>query len=94
MASTDTGYSDESLLRMAHDVRELTECGLSPMQAIQSATQTAARLLQIDSRTGTLEAGKEADLIVVEDNPLQDIITLQDVLVVLNNGHPALNRLP
>ncbi|HSR50457.1 MAG TPA: amidohydrolase family protein [Acidobacteriota bacterium] len=94
VASTDTGYSAQSLLRMPHDILELTRCGLSPMQALQAATQTGARLLRIEDRTGTIQAGLEADLIVVEDNPLEDVVTLQDVMVVIHDGRTALSRLP
>jgi imidazolonepropionase-like amidohydrolase len=53
----------------------------------------AADLLGL-SRTGALQTGFEADLIVVERNPLQDSKALADVLVVISNGRVALNRLP
>lgn len=92
-AATDTGYSEESLLRLSHDIQELANCGLSPMEAIQAATLQAARLLKIEERTGTVQTGKEADLIAVETNPLEDIGTLHDVLLVITNGRIALNRL-
>ncbi len=49
------------------------EYGMTPMQVIRSATLTAAKMLRIDEETGSLEAGKCADLIVVEGNPLEDI---------------------
>jgi imidazolonepropionase-like amidohydrolase len=45
---------------------------LSPMEAIVSATLTSARLLNIDDRTGTLAGGKDADLIVLDGDPLED----------------------
>jgi len=45
---------------------------LTPLEAIVSATRTNARLLQVEDRIGTLGAGKEADLIVVDGNPLED----------------------
>ena len=93
VAATDTGYGPGSLLRIPHDIQELTLCGLSPIEAIQSATLRAAQLLQIEDRTGTIQAGKEADLIAVEGNPLEDIGALQDVLLVISNGRIALDRL-
>ena len=46
------------------------------------------------SKTGAITPGFEADLIVVERNPLQDAKALADVLVVISNGRVALNRLP
>ncbi|MEE8587074.1 MAG: amidohydrolase family protein [Acidobacteriota bacterium] len=93
VAATDTDYGPASLLRMAHDIQELTLCGLSPIEAIQSATLRAAQLLQIEDRTGTIQPGKEADLIAVEGNPLEDIGALQDILLVISNGRIALDRL-
>jgi imidazolonepropionase-like amidohydrolase len=53
------------------ELRIKAEC-LSPMEAIVAATNTNARLLGIADRLGTLEAGKMADLIVVDGNPLDD----------------------
>ena len=48
----------------------------------------------LESRTGAVEPGLEADLIVVQGNPLEDIVALQDVVVVISNGRVAMNRLP
>lgn len=62
--------------------------------AIRAATAVAARCLGVERRTGTLVPGMEADLIVVERNPLDDIRALQDVLVVLADGNVAFNRIP
>ena len=58
------------------------------------ATTVAAELLGIGDRTGAIRPGLEADLIVVERNPLADSRALADVLVVISNGWVALNRLP
>jgi imidazolonepropionase-like amidohydrolase len=90
----DTQYGPESLTRIAHEVARFAELGFTPMEAIQSATTVAADLLGIGTRTGRLVAGYEADAIVVEGNPLENIIALQDVLVVVSNGQVAVNRLP
>ena len=59
-----------------------------------SATTVAADLLGLAGKTGAIQTGLEADLIVVERNPLQDAHALADVLVVISNGRVALNRLP
>ena len=71
----------------------LAELGLTPLEALRSATTVAAELLGL-SKVGALTPGYEADLIVVERNPLQDAKALADVLVVISNGRVALNRLP
>lgn len=59
-----------------------------------AATSGAAELLGIADRTGRIAEGYEADLIVLEGNPLDDPAILQDVLIVITNGRIALNRLP
>lgn len=91
-AATDTGFGSEGVLRLQHDVEELVKCGLSPMEAIRAATATAAKLLGVDGRTGTIRTGLEADLIAVERNPLEDIVALQDVLLVVHNGEVIVDR--
>ena len=63
------------------------------MEAIQAATRVAAELAGIEDRTGSIQQGLEADLIVVDQNPLDDILSLQDVLLVVNNGKVVLDRL-
>lgn len=90
----DTQYGAESLSRISGEVAALVELGLTPLEALRSATTVAADLLGIGARTGTIQVGMEADLVVVERNPLQDPRALADVLVVLSNGRVGLNRLP
>lgn len=68
---TDGGPGDA-----AHEMMELCACGLSPLEAITCATHNSAEALGILDRTGTLEAGKDADLILVEGDPLDDIAVL------------------
>jgi imidazolonepropionase-like amidohydrolase len=64
----------------------MVEAGMPPMAAIQSATVVAAELLGIREQIGSLEAGKMADIVAVNDNPLQNIRTLQQVTFVMKNG--------
>jgi SSS family solute:Na+ symporter len=90
----DTNYGSDGVIRVAHEVALFTDAGIAPMRAIQGATKTAAECLGIADRTGTIEVGKEADMIIVEQNPLDDIVALQDVLVVVSNGRVALKRIP
>jgi imidazolonepropionase-like amidohydrolase len=90
----DTQYGPESLSRISGEVASLVEAGLTPVEALRSATAVAADLLGLAGRTGAIQTGMEADLIVVERNPLQDVRALADVLVVISNGRVALNRLP
>lgn len=93
VTGADVGYGPGSITRVAHEVLRFTELGLTPLEALQAATVTAAELLRIENRTGRLAVGLEADLIAVEGNPLLNPVTLQDPLLVISNGRLALNRL-
>lgn len=90
----DTDYRPESLSRVSHEILRFTELGFTRLEALQSATTVAAALLGVSARAGRLAPGLEADLIVVEGNPLEDARALQDALVVVSNGTVAVNRLP
>jgi imidazolonepropionase-like amidohydrolase len=94
VTGSDADYGPESTERIGEEVGRLVDAGLSPMDAIRSATATAAELLRLERKTGAVRPGLEADLIVVDGNPLEDIRVMQDVLVVISNGRVALNRLP
>ena len=64
----------------------MVKYGLTPMQAIQSATINAADLMNWKDRTGSLTEGKLADIIAVETNPLDDIKILESVKFVMKDG--------
>lgn len=70
---TDGGPGDT-----AHELMELCTCGLSPMEAIVCGTRNSAEALGIETLTGTLEPGKEADVILVDGDPLTDISCLYE----------------
>jgi imidazolonepropionase-like amidohydrolase len=64
----------------------MVQSGLTPIEAIECATKTNAELLGIDKTTGTLTVGKQADLIVLEANPLDDIHNTQKIAAVWHAG--------
>ncbi len=64
----------------------MVEAGMPAMKAIQSATMTAAELLRIDDKLGSIEVGKLADIIAVQDNPVDKIETLLDIKFVMKDG--------
>jgi len=66
--------------------------GMSPMEALQSATRNAAELIGVSGDLGTLQAGKHADLIAVASNPLNDIRQLEAVLFVMKAGVVVKNQ--
>ena len=94
ITGVDTPYGPASVTRVSQEIVAFTELGFSPMEAIKSATSLAAECLGLGAKTGRLASGFEADLIVVEGNPLDDIRIIQDVTVVVSTGRVALNRLP
>ncbi len=65
----------------------LIECGLSPMDVIKASTINNAKFLGCADRLGSIEAGKRADLVFVEGDPLRDIKAMYDVRRVMQNGH-------
>lgn len=93
VAGTDTRYDGPSTRRMQDEIAELERTGLGRMDAIRTATSVAAQCLGIDGRTGSLRPGLEADLIVVDRDPLADIEALRDIVLVVNNGRVAVNKL-
>lgn len=64
----------------------MVEYGMTPMQAIQAATSSAAEVIGIETEAGSLAVGKLADIIAVKENPLTDIRTLEDVTFVMKAG--------
>lgn len=69
-----------------HEVRLMAEYGMTNMEAIQASTRNCAQLMQIADTHGTLEPGKAADFIVLENNPLDDICALEHVWKVYKDG--------
>jgi len=81
---TDAGVFQHGL--NALEFQFMTESGMSPMKAIQSATMEAAKLLRIEDKLGSIEVGKLADIIAVDENPIENIKTLMNVPFVMKDG--------
>ncbi|MBI3979497.1 MAG: amidohydrolase family protein [Chloroflexi bacterium] len=84
--STDAGCGACDFGHLHHGLEQAVEGGLAPIQAIESVTRIAAELCGIAHLTGTLEAGKEADICVVRGDPLDDIHRMADVAAVYRAG--------
>ena len=81
---TDSGVSYHG--ENAKEFRYMVEAGMSPMEAIISATKTASELLEKEKSLGTVERGKVADIIATECDPLENIDCMREVVFVMKNG--------
>ncbi|NIN98622.1 MAG: amidohydrolase family protein, partial [Anaerolineae bacterium] len=86
---TDAAYGADPL---GKELKLMVDAGLSPGQAIEVSTKSAAEAMRMDDLVGTLEPGKEADLLVVDGDPLADIEVLTKVeklSLVMQAGKPC-----
>lgn len=81
---TDSGVSPHGI--NAHEFALMTGLGMSPAAALRSAGAAAADLLGLADRIGTLEKGKEADIVAVPGDPLKDIRATERVFFVMKGG--------
>jgi imidazolonepropionase-like amidohydrolase len=93
VAGSDTGYGPNSVARVSREAGELVAAGLTPLQALQAATIVNAEMLRLEKRIGAIEPGFEADVVIVDGNPIENIRTLLDPLLVISNGRIGLDRL-
>ena len=81
------GYTTPFQLGMPMiEVELMSEAGMSPMQIIVAATRNAAHVCNLEEDLGTLEAGKMADILVIDGDPLEDLHTLSNVRWVIHGG--------
>lgn len=92
LTAVDSGYGPESVYRVAGEINAFIEFGMTPLEALQSATVRSAEAYGLADQTGVVEAGLEADLLVFDRNPLQQPSVLHNPLLVLSNGRVGLNR--
>jgi imidazolonepropionase-like amidohydrolase len=85
---TDVGGFDWNV-NPAIEFTSMTKLGMTPMQAIRSATARAAELLDMQKDIGTLETGKFADIVAVPGDPLKDVSVLGKIDFVMKGGAVA-----
>jgi hypothetical protein len=88
-SGTDTAAANTPGLSIHHEMELLVDAGLTPLQAIMSSTIWSAEILHLDKDLGTVEAGKLADLLVLDANPLDDIRNTKRISRVIQNGELA-----
>lgn len=81
---TDSGVSPHGM--NAQEFGLMVERGMTPAQALRTAGPVAAELLGLADRIGTLETGKEADIVAVPGDPLRDVRATERVLFVMKGG--------
>lgn len=95
IAGTDAGTPATNFGTQLHaELEALVHSGMSPREAISSATSQAARHLGVDHCTGSLTPGKSADIVVLRDDPSYDIRLLTDVQAVFRDGQELLSVEP
>src|SRR5256885_9677675 len=83
VAGTDVGVPGHTLHR---ELELYVKAGMTPLEAIQAATITPARVMKLDNEVGTIESGKRADLIVLDANPLDNISNIRKIRFVVTQG--------
>ena len=87
LAGTDTpiGFLTPGF-SLHKELELLVESGLTPLQALRAATITPAEFFDLEDKMGTVEVGKFADLVILNNNPLNDIKHTQDIHAVILKG--------
>jgi imidazolonepropionase-like amidohydrolase len=83
---TDAGTPFNEHGANTFELQLMVENGMSPMQALETATRSSAELLGISDKVGTLEPGKIADVVVLSGDPLADITAVRNVKGVIKEG--------
>ena len=87
------GEPNDGTTATAREAQYYVEAGMTPLQALQSATIQPARMLGADEDIGSIEPGKFADIVALADNPLTDIKALRDIRLVMKGGKIYRNEL-
>jgi len=83
VAGTDMGFPGYSLPR---ELELYVQSGLTPLQALQTATITPAKVMGMDKTNGSIRAGKQANLLILDANPLTEIRNIRQVHAVIKDG--------
>ena len=80
VAGTDMGFPGYSVAR---ELELYVMAGLTPMEALQTATISPARVMNMDKQTGSIKPGKQADLLILDADPLIEIRNIRKVWLVI-----------
>ena len=74
----------------ARELQLLVDYGVTPAEALASATSVAARVLHLEAHLGSIQPGMTADLVAVDGDPTRDIVALRRVRLVMKDGRNVL----
>jgi imidazolonepropionase-like amidohydrolase len=89
LAGGDTNEQKAPGFILHDEMETMAEAGIPPMHVIEGATKWTADAMRVGDKIGTVEAGKIADIIVVDADPLADIANLRKVSAVVSDGKPV-----
>jgi len=95
VGATDIDYEpvfETGRWTIADNALGFVRAGIPKMEAIKAITSKAAKLLEIDKRTGAIRKGLEADIVIVGGNPLSSIEALKDIRMIVNDGKVVFNK--
>lgn len=85
-AGTDSSNMAVPGLATHQELELLVGAGIKPLQALQAATINPAKLMRVQDRLGTIDAGKAADILILDQNPLEDIRNTRTIARVISRG--------
>ena len=83
---TDAGGSPARHGFVAREVELMVDNGMAPTAALEASTRVAAELLGIQEQAGTIEVGKQADMVLIDGDPLSDPAALRNIWAVFQSG--------
>ena len=92
LTAVDSGYGPESVYRVAGEINSFIDFGMTPIEALQAATIKSAEAFGLAEKTGVLEVGLDADLVIFDRDPLMQPSVMHNPLAVISNGRVGLNR--
>ena len=94
VCGSDSAWRSYAMGNFQKEVEEHVKAGASPINSIVSATRDSARSCWVDNEVGTLETGKKADILIVEEDPSKNISALSKVAAVFLKGSSVLANKP
>ncbi|MCL2497098.1 MAG: amidohydrolase family protein [Symbiobacteriaceae bacterium] len=92
VTGTDVVYAGREVTPVAAEMQYFAAYGMPMLEVIQAATKTGAEVLGLDNSIGEIAPGKQADLVILEGNPLQDPQALEAVKLVLYGGKTVYDK--